>query len=862
MGDPVRTPVSKIATPDLPAGFAARHHLLEQLDRATAEQLLVVIAPPGYGKTVLLSDWLRQPGGPPTAWITVDAGDDAPRLWSALLAALRAIPNLPADSPLHDVGRGGTRAVDVVDQLAAALDATRQPIRVVLDDVHELAAPAAVGGLTRLIRHRPAGLRLVLSSRADPPLPLPRLRLEGRLHELRADALRFTVEEAAALLRASGLDVGADQVAVLHARTEGWAAGLRLAALALRGRDDPKAFISHFSGSERSVADYLTGEVMAGLPVPAREFLRDTAVCSELPVGLAVALSGRPDAGRVLDELTRDTALVQRTNPGTYRVHTLLRTYLVAELGRHLPTRHRRSHATAARWWLGANDPVHALRHAEQAAEPAQLHALLRETGVGLVATGQIALLRHALDVAGPPASADPWPPLLAALSHCAAGAPPDAAAALGQARRVWPTDPEPALEVLRASVELLVTGRRTPGSPQVDPRGPVPPDLGALLHLSRGVAALRAPEGADPADLRADLEGVVALACERGWRFFEVQALSLLASLDAARGRYAAMTAEARAAVAAAADQGWEPAGWSAGASALIAYGDLLAGDPDAARIRTEAVLGAGSSPLAAEVELALRAVHGAALGDAGEYAAGLAESRAARVAFGEGAGPAPLLTALAVLEQRAALAQGDSAGAAEVGEWLERRVGKVGEVLIMDAWAHLAAGQYPAARSAIEPLSAGSVPTLLGHTPVDTHLVRAEVALQSDDPDGGRTELESALALGAALDVVRPFLLAGSSSRELLRSDPPIPPGAGFAERLAAALATVREDTPAPLSERELAVLALLPSLLSAGDIADELTVSVNTVKSHIRSIYAKFGVSTRRDAVRRAHERNLFG
>jgi LuxR family maltose regulon positive regulatory protein len=562
----------------------------------------------------------------------------------------------------------------------------------------------------------------------------------------------------------------------------------------------------------------------------------------------------------VLDELTRDTALVLRTNPGTYRVHTLLRTYLVAELGRHLPTRHRRSHAAAARWWLGANDPVHALRHAERAADPALLHALLRETGVGLVAIGQIAPLRRALDFAGPAAPADPCPALLAALAHYEARALPDAAAALDQARRAWPANPEPALEVLRASVELLITGHHARTPLEADPRRPVPPDLDALLQLSRGVAALRAPEGADVEDPRAGLEGVVALARERGWPYFEVQGLSLLASLDAVRGRYPAMTAAARAAVAAGAGQGLEPAEWSATASVLIAYRDLLVGDPGAARVRTEAVLGAGS-PLSPEAELALRAVHGAALGDAGEHAAGLTESRTARVAFGDGAGPAPLLTALAVLEHRAALAQGDPADAAEASEWLERRVGKVGEILMMDAWAYLAAGQYPAAREAVEPLSAGSVPTVLAHTPVDMHLVRAEVALQSGDPDTGRTELAAALALGSALDVVRPFLLAGSSSRELLRSDPPAPPDGGFAERLAAALAAAHADTSAPLSERELAVLALLPSLLSAGEIAEEHTVSVNTVKSHIRSIYGKLGVSTRRDAVRRAHERNLF-
>ncbi|WP_433283038.1 LuxR C-terminal-related transcriptional regulator [Pseudonocardia xinjiangensis] len=857
----MRIPAVRITRPALPTGFTSRPRVLQELDRVGPGQLIAVIAPPGHGKTALLVDWLSRPGGPPSAWICLDAVDDAPRLRSALLAAVAALPGLPADSPLRTVGSGGgdLAGLDVVDELAMALDGPGPVIRVVLDDVHALIDPAALRDLARLVRRRPARLRLVLAARVDPPLPLPRMRLEGRLHELRAEDLRFTVDETAALLHASGLDVTAEQVAVLHAETGGWVAGLRLAALALRSRADPERFIAQFSGSERSVADYLTDEVMAGLPVQIRQFLRVTAICAELPAGLAVALSGRPDAERVLDELTRATALVERRAAGTYRIHTLLRTHLITDLERHFPASHHRAHARAARWWLAAAEPEHALRHAERAGEPALLLDVLRAGGVRLVATGRLAAVRQALAVAGPGTRAtDPWPALLEALVHHEDNAPAEAAAALERARRLRPSDGGAALAVLRASVELLVTGRTPVDALAARPPWPVPVELDALLRLSRAEAALGQAE-ADPEDLRERLDGVVALAREHDLPYVEVRALSLLAGLESALGRYREMTAAATGALVAAGQRRCSTV-WTAGAAALIAYGCLLAGDPAAARARAEAVPATRALPTP-DTELALRMVHGTALGDLGERAAGLAGCRLARAAFGDADGPAPLLAALAVLEHRAALVQSGGDLAGEVAEWLERRVGKVGEVLLMDAWAHLRAGRIEAAGAALEPLAAGSVVVLAAHTPIEVHLLQAEVALRRGEPAGGRAELAAALELGSAMDVARPFALTSGPIRDLLSPGPPPGVDARFAKRIAAALAVIHPDVPAPLSERELAVLSLLPSLLSAGDIADELTVSINTVKSHIRSIYGKLGVSTRRDAVRLAHERHLF-
>ena len=188
-----------------------------------------------------------------------------------------------------------------------------QPIRLILDDVQELVDPQALDGLRTFIRVKPATVQLVLASRLDPPLSLPRLRLAGRLWELRAAQLSFTPQQAAALLENSGLRLSPQQVEVLHRRTGGWAAGLRLAALGMAESVDHEAFLTQFSGDDRSVADYLVGEILGGLPADLQDFLRVTSICDPMPAALAAELSGRDDAGSVLDRLEHQTSLVTAT---------------------------------------------------------------------------------------------------------------------------------------------------------------------------------------------------------------------------------------------------------------------------------------------------------------------------------------------------------------------------------------------------------------------------------------------------------------------------------------------------------------------------------------------------------------------
>ena len=280
--------------------------------RVRARRWRLVCAPAGYGKTLLLADWSRTSTGVDTAWVGVDRDDNDPRrLWAAVVAAIAGCPSVPQSSRLH--GRWAWRAgaqPEFLAELAEAVQALPQPLRLILDDVHELVDPDALHGVQILTRIKPASLQLVLSSRLDPPLSLPRLRLQGRLRELRAAQLAFTPAQAAQLLERSGLRLSPQQVEVLHRRTGGWVAGLRLAARAVAESADREAFLTHFSGDDRSVADYLVGEILSGLPQAAQEFLRVISICDPVPIGLAAALSEREEAGSVLDRLEHETSLV------------------------------------------------------------------------------------------------------------------------------------------------------------------------------------------------------------------------------------------------------------------------------------------------------------------------------------------------------------------------------------------------------------------------------------------------------------------------------------------------------------------------------------------------------------------------
>jgi LuxR family transcriptional regulator, maltose regulon positive regulatory protein len=858
-----RVPSSKIAVPELPPGFTPRPELLAYLDRAEPHQLVAVIAPPGYGKTLLLADWVRR-SGPPTAWVSVDHDDVTPRLWSAILTALAALPVVPVDSLLHRLAHSGSDSVrrDLVEDLIAALDELGTVVRLILDDVHDITARELLGDLSRLVQHRPATLRLILSSRTDPPIALPRLRLKGELHELRADRLRFSADDAATLMRSAGLRLTSYEIERLHSRTEGWVAGLRLATIALRHTSDTGTFIAQFSGDERSVADYLTSEVLSRLPTRKLDFLRATSVCARMPAGLAVALTERPDAAKILDDLGRETALVERTGTADYRIHSLLRTYLEASLLRHSPALHHNLNGVAARWWT--DEPAHALRHAERAGDRELIIELLHRMAIPLLLRGQAQPVRRGLDAVGPTGrSTNPWLALISALVHIDERDLPAAAADLHRARHLWPDGGEPELDLLRASVEILGPGL---GLLDVDDTyRPIQdqlnaPELEALWAMSRGVAVL-GPGHEHDFDLASQhLDQAVRLARTHDFGYLEVQALSVIATLAGERADHRGMVRAASEAISAASRLGRHPSAWTSGASAMLAYADLLAGDTGSARTRAQQALDTVDA-LPAKTPFALRAVLGCARADAGDSPGGLADMRSARAEAGDLICPQGLQAAMALLEHRTALLLGNPSAADDVREWLERRVGRAAEVLVMEAWTAAASGRYEAARAVVIPITTDSAPLLLQHTSIEVLLINAEAKLRADDITAGIADLDAALTMGETIGILRPFAYAGQRTRDQLPGRPAARGSGQFAKQLAAVCAAISAQPVTLLSAAETAVLALLPSLLNANQIAAELVISVNTVKTHIRSIYGKLGASTRREAVLRARERGLL-
>ncbi len=564
----VRIPESKIAVPELPHWFTPRPRLWQRLEAADAEQLVAVIAPAGSGKTTLLADWAHHSSAMRTAWVALDPDDADPhRLWSAVIASLLATGTVSADSGLHGLRRrvvdipGAQDGEELTDELLDALDEHRPPVRLVLDDVHAVTGGRAGADLlARLLRRRPAGVRLVVAGRSDPPVGMPRLRMDDLLCELRAEDLQFALVDAAALLRSSDVDLAPEHVAVLHRRTDGWAAGLRLAALALRRSEDRESLIDRFSGDERSVTDYLTGEVLSGLSIHTRALLQDLSVCGRLPLALAVKLAGRTDTAHEVEELGRELAMVQRVAPTEYRLHALLRSHLEADLERHRPARHRHLHAVAARWWAERHEAPHALRHAERAGDPELTAELVRRLGVRLLIEGQGPPLRHALSTIEPRRlEEDPRLALIGALAHLVAGELPAAAADLRLARSAWPADREPALEALHAGTELIAAALgASPDRTDLPPTdGPVEPDLEALLHTARAVDALGAPTHGDGAAARVAIDHALGSARAHGFSYLEVTVLALSAFAAALAGDQRATTRAAQDAVDAAAGSG-----------------------------------------------------------------------------------------------------------------------------------------------------------------------------------------------------------------------------------------------------------------------------------------------------------------
>ncbi|MFC8847177.1 MULTISPECIES: LuxR C-terminal-related transcriptional regulator [unclassified Micromonospora] len=887
---------SRLAPAPLPEPVLVRPRLLRLLDEGTAGALTLVSAPAGWGKTTLLGSWARTVE-PAPAWVSVEAGDTGARLWSYLTAALHQA----APAALRAPGSGGPEhpadppRPDQLELLAAALAARERPVLLVLDDVHRVADPAMLTGLEFLLRHSEGRLRVVAAARTGLPAGLHRLRLAGELTAVGPAELAFTDDEAADLLVAHGVLLPAEAVPRLRARTGGWPAGVRLAALAAKDRPDPVRWLEQFGGDQPDVAGYLRSEVLAPLDDAARDALRRGAVADAVSADLVDALTGRSDGERVLTALACAGGFVDRddSRPPWYRCHPLLADLLRAELGELAEEERRDLHRRAAGWYAGHARPAEALRHA--------LAAGRWDAATELLVTRWPELVPYDREGAGGPVPAappeeevrrDPELALAAAAERAHAGDPDAAAAQLRRAAGHARSLPVPrrdrfrrlavALEVTlarlagdhdevrRAASDLLAT--RTPGGSADDPRTGAADDadVGATAGAALGLAALAS------GDLRgAAGEFSTALAAARagGRARTELLCASRSALLHAALGELRAAERAAGEALAMPPCQGWSCRTDCAYAHLALAVVALHRDLPDDAEAHLALAGPAADEPAAALAALCRATL----LRDRGDPAAGLRLLSAARDALapppapGDGSGAGELRGWLFAAEVDLRAAHGDPGAARELlTDALARPDAPTEALAVALARVELRAGDPRAAARVLPSWDGPDAAAWPLPVRLDAGLLDAVLAGRAGDARRAGRTLERVLELAAAEGYRRPFTRAEPGARDLLAAhldsgtahwptvsdlvrvaqEPPAPPGPAPAPAL-----------DEPLTERELTILRYLQSILSNVEIAAELSLSVNTVKTHVRNIYRKLDATRRREAVRRARELHLI-
>jgi len=902
---------TKLYLPHPQPSFVPRPRLLDMLDEALVRGLILVCAPAGFGKTALLADWIRR-GGRPVAWLSLDAGDSDPaRFWRHVVAALdRARPGIAE----RVTALLGPPAPPSFEGLVTALinELAVQPadgeVLLVLDDYHLIDSAPVHASLTFLLEHLPPGVHLVLAGRADPPLALARLRARRQLAELRAADLRFTADEAAALLIEAVGELPDAAVAALGARTEGWAAGLQLAALSLRGRADVAGFVATFSGSHRHVLDYLTEEVLERQPEQVRGFLLETSVLERLSGELCDAVAGRTDGQAMLEAVEAAGLFLVPLDEvrGWWRYHQLFADLLRARLQQERPGRVAGLHRNAASWHEKHGLADDAVRHAVAAGEMSRAARLIEQHFDALFyLRGEGATVRRWL-AALPPELIRSRPRLLVAQAAMA-----DASG------RVEAVD------------GLLAAAERASADADDEPYEPSAGNAASLLvNVPATIAIFRAYL----AELRGDAEGTAAFASRALAEIGEGQSMlgfitqGHLAVADWLRGRLE----EAERALSTSIGQ-WR----AAGHRNLIGWGSHHLGQVQRALGRLDAAHATYQQTLEITAEASRPILPAAGIGYAGlaEVAYQRNELDAAFRQVTEGIElcrqftfTPPLATALATLAW-IRQAQGDAGGAMEAMGEAERAApnlrvaGLLNPVPAQRARLLLAQGDVAAAErwTRERGLGADDEP---GYPHELAYLVLVRVLLAQDLPDqalpllermhaaaaaqhriGSVIELRAlhALALAASGDdaaavdaLAEALTLGGPEGHVRVFADEGAPMRA-LLGRLVAAQRTERsparavpldylarllrafEEKPTepgstraaaappglvePLTAREVEVLGLLAVGRSNPRIAEELVITLDTVKKHVGHILDKLGADNRTAAVTRGRQLGLI-
>ena len=868
-------------------GLIPRHALVGALNRAARKQVTIISAPAGSGKTSLLRAWAARPGQKcRVAFLTVRPGQhDMQLFWLALLGAIRAAagtgddgcPPLPAVIP----GADGNAMVETV---LAELEESGDRFVLVIDDLHELSGPEAAGQFTALLTRLPPAVRAIVATRRDLPLRLHKLRLAGGLAEIRAAELRFTEEETRRLLAKAGISVPGHVAAMLHQRTEGWAAGLRLAVLSLVGHPDPETFIAEFSGSDRTVAEYLMAEMLERQPPEVQRLLLRTSVLDRVNGELADLLTGDMGSERILLDLEDADAFVVSLDPGRtwFRYHRLFGDLLRLELRRTMPAETAGLHRLAARWFAARGQAVDAIGHLQAAGDWDEAARMLTEHALSLTLDGQagtvVALLRSF-----PARTGADCPDLT--LVRAIAGQHQlrfeQADAHLREIRAYADSMPPAHQRRLRmaiASLDLLTARQRghfesifeqaetllCPGNGQTDADTALGGDLKAVALLNLGVSEAWSLRLIDSE--RHLREGAV-LAHRIGRPYLEVACLASLGFASTIRS-FALARQRSEEALKVAVRLGWDDEPVAAPALASLANALTWTGEFDLAehwlgraRHATQADGEPGVRLLVCLTSAIMQAARGRRERALEEFAAA---GRMQALMVGEH-GLTIRVHAWSIAT-RARLGMADQASAALAA--LDDRQADAGEIRNATAVIRLAQRDPAAARLELRAVLDGTAPVLSYLTLVEAHLLDALACRAMDDRRTCHAAVEQALNLAEPDRLILPFAMTGAW--RLLEALPPH--GTSHAALVTDILDAIRSAAPSDpsrsagtsaeqLSKSELRVLRYLPTNLTRREIARELSISLNTVDTHIRRIYAKLGTADRSSAVERGRELRLL-
>jgi LuxR family maltose regulon positive regulatory protein len=860
-----------------------RGDLLAALDSAAARKVTIISAPAGSGKTSLLRVWADRPGQPHRLAVVQVQRDqqDAQEFCLALLEAVRRVRGTPGGADTS-AATPDFNASAMVDRVLSELADAGGDVMLVIEDLHELNSPGTLGQLTRLLTNLPNGVHAVLTTRHDLPLRLHQLRLAGELAEIRAADLQFTEHETRELLDASGITLSNAGVAMLHQRTEGWAAGLRLAALSLVGHPDPERFVADFSGTNRAVAEYLLAEMLERQPGDIQDLLLRTCLLDRVNGELADLLTGRSGSERILLDLEDANAFVVSLDPGRtwFRYHHLFGDLLRLELRRTLPDQVPALHRRAAAWFGEHGQIIEAIRHTQAAGDWADAARLLADHSFSLTLDGYAQTLQVLVRVF-PPGEDHPELALVRAGNDLVHGRLDEAAAHIAIAEtyaETAPPDRQHRLRVAIASLQLSLARRRghlagvveqarflaSPVTGQSDEDIALDNDLRAVALMNLGT--MEAWSLALP-DAERHLQEGAALARQIGRPYLEVGCLAQLGFASKIHS-FATTQRRCREAIALAERYGWGADSVIAPALVTLAGTMAWTGEFDEAGRWLQRTAQALQADIGPGIRQLLHITTGMLLTCRGHRREALDEFGAAELLQSRLAGSHALASQVTgwLLATKARLGMPGEASAALAA--LDDERAKSGEIGNARAVICLADGDPAAALAALRDVLDGTAPVIGYVTMVETHLIAGLAHSELGDQRAANQAAERALALAEADRLVLPFAMTGS--RELLAALPRHE--TAHAALLADILDVLRggslaaKDQPVPaqadeLSPGELKVLRYLPTNLSRPEIAAELSVSVNTVSTHIRSIYAKLQVSDRSAAVQRARELRLL-